>query len=179
MDLEKELATRKLLDEIAVSVRNIIWRTFSKTTAEEREDIEQDVKLKLWNKISNGKKIANLRSYLWKVVYTTTLDAVKERMGGEERTETIERLDMAMAERVGAVSPELLLEKKERLELVRRHVEGLAPRRRSVVRLHLSGMNLGEIAGHLGLTENQARHLLYRGIGDLAEAVNGKKEIVS
>jgi len=171
-DDHREICER--LDEIAASVRNIVFRAFPKASPEEREDVEQEVKLKLWNMVARGKNIDNLRSYLYKVVYTTTLDVLEERIRIESKAEMIERNEAQIASRLEVLSPEILMERKERLEIVKRYIDSLAPRRKSVLRLHLSGMDLKEIAGHLALTKNQARHLLYRGIDDLVEAVNGK-----
>jgi len=174
VELEKLFKTRSALDEMAISVKNIIFASFPRITAEEREDIEQEVKLKLWRKICRGKKVDNLRSYLWKVVYTTALDVVQERIRGASRMEMVQQIDALSASRLESLSPEILVEKRELAEIMKREIDLLQPRRKTVVQLYLTGMNLEEIADFLKWRGNQVRHLLYRGIQDLVATVNQK-----
>lgn len=174
MNLEKVLKSKKFLDDIASSVKNILYANFPNTTPEEREDIEQEVKLKIWQTASNGKKIRNLRSYLWRVVYTTALDIIQKRMISVSREQIIRQIDALNISRFELISPECLIEKKELAEIIKKEIHSLPPRRRSVLELHLSGMNLEEIAVFLGWSDNQVRHLLYRGIQDLTEKINNR-----
>ena len=169
MDLKKVSNTKNFLERITASIKNIIFSTFPGTTAEEREDIDQEVKLKIWRKAASGKKIDNLWSYLWKIVYTTTLDILDERMFTMSSEEIAERADSVLISRVREASPELCLEKKEMTETIRSMVASLPSRRRTVVQLWLSDMTLEEIADFLGWNGNQVRHLLYRGIQDIKE----------
>ena len=80
MDLETLLKTKTFLEDMSVSIRNILRANFPEMSREEKEDIDNEVKMKLWKKAAGGKKIDNLRSYLWRVVYTTALDLIEERM---------------------------------------------------------------------------------------------------
>ena len=173
MDLEKLLGTKKFLEDIATSVQNIVFSSFPGMTPQEKEDIEQEVKLKLWRKVARGKKIDNLRSFLWKIVYTTTLDALDERIRLAPPEEIQKRADSLIRSQGRPESPEFLMETKERKALLLETVETLPVRRKTVIQLWLLDMNLEEIAGFLGWNENQVRHLLYRGIQDLKAALNG------
>ena len=109
MNLEKLLKSKKFIDDIASSVKNILYANFPNTTPEEREDIEQEVKLKIWQTASNGKKIGNLRSYLWKVVYTTALDLIQERMAQASQDEIARHIDTLNISRFELISPESLV----------------------------------------------------------------------
>ena len=172
MNLGHLLKTKKFLDEMAISVKNIIYGTFPSTTPEEREDIEQTVKLKIWRKVANGKKIENLRSFLWKIVYTTTLDTLDERMQTIPPEEIQECADSLIRFQDRPESPELSVESKETKAVLIETVKILPERRRTVLQLWLSEMTLEEIAAYLGWTDNQVRHLLYRGIQDLKDKLN-------
>jgi RNA polymerase sigma-70 factor (ECF subfamily) len=169
MDLKKLLASGKILDDMAISIRNIIYDSFPGTTPQEREDIEQEAKLKLWRMASNGKKIANFRSYLWKVVYTTALDIIEERMHKMSDEEIQKAVDSSHPARFCEACPEFQWQHEEMKMKLNKTVALLPPRRRSVVQLWLSDMNLEEIAACLGWSANQVRHLLYRGIEELKE----------
>jgi len=169
MDLEKLLKSKKFLEDIAASVKNIIFANFPTITLEEREDVEQEVKLKIWRASSSGKKIANLRSYLWKIVYTTALDIINERLLNASDEEIIKHIDSLNISRLKLLSPEFLIEKKERGEVLNNGIHSLPPRRKAVLELYLSGMNLEEITDFLGWGQNEVRHLLYRGIQELTD----------
>jgi RNA polymerase sigma-70 factor (ECF subfamily) len=171
MDLATLLKSKKFLEDIANSIKNIIFANFSKTSQEEREDIEQEVKLKIWKVASNGKKITNLRSYLWKVVYTTALDLIQERLPNASDEEIIKQIDSLNISRLELLSPELLLQKKEHADILKNEIHSLPKRRKAVLELYLSGMNLEEITEFLGWGQNEVRHLLYRGIQELTERV--------
>lgn len=171
MDLEILLKTRAFLEEISISIRNILLAQFPGMTEEEREDLDNEVKLKLWRKISCGKNIANLRSYLWRVVYTTALDILGERPAQTSVEELMEtgRCEENLPQDMS--SPSSALEEKEFQALVEKAMEILPERRKAVLQLHFSGMNLKQIAESLNWRENQVRHLLYRGLTDLRETI--------
>jgi RNA polymerase sigma factor (sigma-70 family) len=167
VDYEKLLQTKEFLEGVALSIRNIIYSKFPGTSIEEREDIEQDVKLKLWRMVSSGKKIDNLKSYLWKVVYTTALDVIEGRLHCEPDDVIAQETDAIPFRRVLELSPERQLEQKELKAIVLQAVLALPSRRKQVVELWLTDMNLEEIAELLQWGENQVRHLLYRGIEEV------------
>jgi RNA polymerase sigma factor (sigma-70 family) len=169
IDLETLLKTKRFLEEMSVSIRNILLASFPEMSREEREDIDNEVKLKLWRKAAGGKKIDNLRSYLWRVVYTTALDLIGERLphlslenllAERERTETVsERIPLQ----------DSAVDARERRLMLNRVLDSLPERRRAVIRLHLEGMDIAQIAAQLQWRENQVRHLLYRGLADVRE----------
>ena len=66
MDLQDALTAGRFFDEVSLSVKKIVFASFPGLTEEEREEIDQDVKLKLLKMAARGKKIANPRSYIWK-----------------------------------------------------------------------------------------------------------------
>jgi RNA polymerase sigma-70 factor (ECF subfamily) len=169
MDLETLLKTQAFLNEISVSIRNILLASFPEMSHEEKEDVDTEVKLKLWKNAARGKKIDNLRSYIWRVVYTTALDLMSERMSyvsleklsaGSEQEDTVSEKILA---------PDTAVEEQERRLMLRRALESLPERRRAVLRLHFEGMDIAQIAARLQWRENQVRHLLYRGLAEIRE----------
>ena len=167
MDLESLLKTKEFLDELSISIRNIILSSFPNLTSQEKEEVDLEVKLKLWKKVARGKKIDNLRSYLWRVVYTTALDLIADRQDylpidkvlraglGEER----------MPEEL--TSPDYNTEAREYRLQLEEAVESLPERRKAVAKLYLAGEGIPTIAASLGWRKNQVRHLLYRGLADI------------
>ena len=178
MDLENALKAGHFLNDISLSIKKIIFANFPQLSAEEREDIDQEVKLKLCRMAASGKKIRNIRSYLWRMVYTTTLDVIGKRLESLPCDEAAGGEELWMSDRLDLASPERLAEKSERKRIVEKAVESLPERRRLVVKLHLMGMGIEEMAEFLAWSQNKVRHLLYRGLTDLKkhfgeEAANG------
>jgi RNA polymerase sigma-70 factor (ECF subfamily) len=171
MSSDFSFESKEFFEDIANSVRNVIFDRFPNMSAQEREDIEQEVKLKIWSVVSRGKKIDNFRSYLWKAIYNTALNAINRRLPSCALEEVREPVDFQKTHHISASEPEVALEDREMKEIVRKAVKRLQDRRRTVVELHFIGMHRTEIAHFLNMSENQARHLLYRGLHDLADLV--------
>jgi len=167
MELRDLIRQKDFLEKIAQSVHNVICANFSHITPAEKEDIEQEVKLKMLALATSGKKIRNLRSYIWKVIYTTTLDVIKERGDGPLYEKRHEFNDSIPFSQLDLNTPEAAAEKRELAAFVESAVAELPRRRRIVLKLHLQEMSLEEISGFLGWSQNKVRHLLYRGIADL------------
>jgi len=165
--MEKLLQTKRFLDEISRSVRVIVLKTFPGISGEEREDIEQEIKLKLWKMVLAGKNIRYLSSYIGRMVYTTALDVIARRRNN------LSLDDLPLAGRASALvdasgpGPETLAERGQMNDRIRAAVDGLPERRRAVLRLHLGGAGIEQMAGRLGWSSNRVSHLLYRGIGDV------------
>jgi RNA polymerase sigma factor (sigma-70 family) len=170
MDLETLLKTKTFLEDISVSIRNILLASFPEMSREEKEDIDNEVKMKLWKKSAGGKKIDNLRSYLWRVVYTTALDLIEERMP-HLSLEKLIRVSESDESPESLLSSDSRFEDGERRLMLRRALDLLPERRRVVLRLHFEGMDIAQIAARLRWRENQVRHLLYRGLADIREAL--------
>jgi RNA polymerase sigma-70 factor (ECF subfamily) len=167
MDLEQLLRTKAFLDEMSASIRNILLARFPEMTPQEKDDIDNEVKLKLWKKAAGGKKIDNLRSYLWRVVYTTALDLLGERMEHcslEKIEEADEKNGLAPSE---ILTPDFALQSSELRMTIDNALDLIPERRRTVLRLHLDGKDIGQISSLLSWSENQVRHLLYRGLQEL------------
>jgi len=169
MELEDLLKDVHFLGKISASIRNIICGNFPQTTAGEREDIDQEVKLKLWRLATGGKKIGNIRSYLWRVVYTTALDVISKRLNSMPFEEALETEHLWLSDRLDLLPPDRLMEKRELKGMIESAVESLPEKRRLVIKLYLTGMGIEDAAAFLGWSENKVRHLLYRGLHELRE----------
>lgn len=175
-DLEDALRASRFLDEISLSVKKIIFANFPGLSAEEKEEIDQDIKLKILKMASRGKKIANLRSYIWKMVYTTALDIISRRSPALSLDDPLISSRPPIEAYVDTLSPEYLFEEKELLAHVVRAMDALPPRRKNAVLLHLQGLSLDETAAYLGESTNAARHLLYRGLEEIKGTIAARSD---
>jgi len=172
MDLKDVLKAGRFLDEISLSVKKIIFANFPGLSEEEKEEIDQDVKLKLLRMAVGGKKIGNLRSYIWKMVYSTALDVIARRSPALCIDEVLESQGPPLRSCVDSLSPEYLFEEKELLALAGRAIDALPSRRKAAVLYHLQGLSLEETAVTLGESPNAVRHLLYRGLDEVKTRIS-------
>ena len=171
--MEKLLQTKRFLDEISRSVKAILLKNFPGIAGPEREDIEQEIKLKLWKMVRRGKDIRNLKSYLGRMVYTTALDVIAKR-GHHVSLDNlpVEGRSAALGDD-GRPGPEALAERSQMRDRIRAAMDGLPERRRAVLELHLTGQDIEQMAGRLGWSSHRVRHLLYRGLGDVRKKLEG------
>lgn len=155
------------LQEIARAIQAALKSHFPAMAEGDREDIEQDVKLKMWRMAAGGKKIEHFKSYLWKVVYTTALDVLDAKLAqlGGKPSRSGPEIECCFSPDV--LSPDIILEKDESRRALLEAVASLPRRRRMVMELNLLGMDIRESASFLHWSEPTVRHLLYRGLDDL------------
>ena len=172
---EKVDTIDKVILEYSFLIRSAIRRTSPQIDESQMDDIEQEVKLKIWKQIlKSEKKILDLGSYIWKVTYTTTCRMMKtlmmeKKMAGSQSDE-LKRNDRNTA-RDNGPSPNHHLEKKEMMEIIKDTIDSLIESRRTVLKLYLMGMDQVEISEFFGWSEGKVRNLISRGISDLRNAI--------
>ena len=147
-------------------IRQIVNRLTPASLGVASGDIEQEVMIRLWRSIRNEREIRDFRSYVYRVVATAALDALREvKARHEEPLPEHEVMEL----REHRSSPEELAGRRTLLARIRALVATLATNRRRAVKLHLQGFTSTEIAVIEGWSEPKARNLTYRGLGDLRE----------
>ena len=157
-----------VVEEYGHVLRRAILRFCPRDLGLQRDDLEQEARLRLWTALRRERPIGNLASYIYRVAASATIDAIRRLKARREQ-----QLDAAAADEPGALPPapaeegEKALERKRLLEKVEAVLGGLEPRRVQVVRLHLQGFTTIEMARLLGTTEPSARNLLSRALKEL------------
>jgi RNA polymerase sigma factor (sigma-70 family) len=134
------------------------------------EDILQDVRVRIWQVISDNRKIISLPAYIKKIISSAVIDQLRKRqrddalLRREEQIKVSEQRDLYSWESV---------RKKAMEEAVGRAVEKLISSRRQVVKLYLLSLSISEISTYLNWTQDKTRNLLYRGLTDLKETLKG------
>ncbi|MFC2166752.1 RNA polymerase sigma factor [Acidobacteriota bacterium] len=167
MEIKKLSQFEKSIDEIINSIKYIIWRNFPELPGEEKEDIAQEIHLKLWKMISSGRKIHNLRSYLWKAVHTTAIDIICKKINNMDIDARVHPNQNEEFSSNNFLLQELSINDKDSKFILEKAIKSLSQNRRIVIKLRLLGMNIREMAELLGWTESKANHLYYRGLEDL------------
>jgi RNA polymerase sigma-70 factor, ECF subfamily len=182
MTEKKIFCNKEFIEKISRQITVILYKKFPRLPQGDKEDISQEVQLKIWKMIQGGRKIKNLESYLWKSVYTTALDFLDQNM---EKISLEKDSNPALSislSKLDIFSQEKAFEKKQVREMILKAVESLNPKRRMVMKLHLTGMNVREIAEFLDWSESRVNHLFYRGRKSLKAELskaNKKRELQS
>lgn len=166
---EAEVRFNAIVEEYGKLLRDVISNLCPKDMGLDFDDIEQEARLKLWRAIKSEREIRNLPSYVYRIAFTTTIDAMRKVQDRrEEQMQLIETeeepvLQIASEEAL----PDQLAEQQQLIEKVEQALALLPPDRRRVVGLYLGGMTSREIGEILGWSEPKARNLLYRGLKTL------------
>lgn len=133
------------------------------------DDIEQEVRIRLWRALEREKNSALPASYIQRVVVTTVIDAL--RRSKPEQTTALPEAGQeggieALLDRVGPVRSAT---DGQRMDMVLAAIEALPARRRQPVRLALQGFTPEEIGELLDMTTTMAKNLMYRGLYELRD----------
>ncbi len=175
---DKIEAIDKAIQEYSFLIRAAIRKTSPQIDESQMDDIEQEVKIKIWKEIlKSEKKILNLGSYIWKVTYTTTCRIMKdlsaERKMARSQNEDAQNIDRRITSDKNS-TPEHHFEKKELMDIIKKSIDSLIHSRRAVLKLYLLGMDHMEISEYFGWSEGKVRNLISRGLEDLRKSLRRK-----
>jgi RNA polymerase sigma-70 factor (ECF subfamily) len=175
-DLESNL--RQVIAHFSALIRSVILLNLHKTDDIDIEDVEQEIKIKLWKLLKKGKKVENLPSYIRKVAYTATVDELRKMRKQAparwlDKSPDGDALQVLFSYKEPSKSPQDGLEWEEKRRTVRALIEGLGEERKNVLLLYAAGMSVEEICEFCCWDKVKVRHLLYRGISDLRQKISG------
>lgn len=174
---EKRFNSKEFIERFSHRIRNILYQKLPGLNETQKEDIEQEVKLKIWKMLCKGRKIDNLKSYLWRVVYTTALDMIEDKT--QKGGSGFERVDYENQDiEIPGNDPPLdeLIERRKMSERLMQEINSLGYDHRIVMKLYLTGRNIREISEFLGWSNSKVNHLFYRGLNKLKAKNNEQKQ---
>lgn len=137
------------------------------------DDIEQEVALRLWRALEDGREIREMGAYLRTLVRSAVLDALrKAKVRQESRHQTLsvvgaDEHHSPSEPRATAPDPERDASSAELGQALQQSLQALHPSRREAVTLHIRGFANREICEELGWSEGKTRNLTSRGLADL------------
>lgn len=150
-------------------LRTLVIQHCSANQGLDPDDIEQEVRIRLWKAVEREKNSALPASYVQRVVVTTVIDALR-RDKPEQTTGLPEPGQEAGVEALlDPVGPVRSATDGQRMDLIRAAIGALPPRRRQPVQLALQGFTPEEIGELLDMTATMAKNLMYRGLYELRE----------
>lgn len=166
-DIDSKL--NELLSRHGARLRLLVVQHCSANQGLDPDDIEQEVRIRLWKAVEREKNSALPASYIQRVVVTTVIDTL--RRDKPDQTTTLPEAGQeagveALLDRVGPVRS---ASDGQRMDLVRAAIAELPVRRRQPVQLALQGFTPEEIGELLDMTATMAKNLMYRGLYELRE----------
>lgn len=158
----------QLLREHASRVRFLLLRHRLPQHGIDPDEIEQQVRIRLWKAIQRDRSGAFGASYIQRIVASTVIDAlrrakVRPSEPGSEEDQALEGLYDEDAQ------PEHAASDDERLEILARCLDEIPSRRRLPINLHLQGYTFREIGEEIDLSEEASRKLVSRGMQALRQ----------
>jgi RNA polymerase sigma factor (sigma-70 family) len=158
----------QLLQRFAARVRVQIESNRLMQQGIDADDVEQEVRIRLWRALERDPNAEFPASYIQKVVATVLVDAL--RRSQVRPAEALPEPEEGEAELPDAgARPERVAMDAEQIAKLGRCLEALPPRRRRPLQLYLQGYALQELADLNGLTLDAARKLVYRGLEELKQ----------
>jgi RNA polymerase sigma-70 factor (ECF subfamily) len=176
--LEIEAEFNAILEKYGAFLRHTISRVCPKDLGIQFDDIEQEARLRLWRAIEAEREINFHGSYIYRIVTSVTINAIRRakarreeqlRLAGDDEDEYAAEVKPITLTACAENSPEAQAEREELLRKVEEAMAWLPESRRLAVGLHLKGMTTDEIADLMGWSEPKTRTLVYRGLKDLRD----------
>jgi RNA polymerase sigma factor (sigma-70 family) len=132
------------------------------------DDVEQEVRIRLWKALERDPNADFPASYIQKVVVTVMVDALRRAQARPAESLPDEAEGEAELPDVG-VRPDRSATDAQQIARLGECMAALTPRRRRSLQLYLQGYALQEVADLNGLTLDAARKLVYRGLDEVKQ----------
>lgn len=150
-----------LLDEFGGRLRQLVVMRCRGTI--DPDDVEQEVRIRLWQALERDRNAPFSASYIQKAVVSAVVDA--HRRAAVRATEPMPEGDADALVEPGR--PDRSASADEELRLLAIAIGELPQRRQLPLRLHLQGFSLVEIARLTASTDEAVRKLVSRGLEEL------------
>jgi RNA polymerase sigma-70 factor (ECF subfamily) len=166
-----EAKFRRLVDRWAVYVRQVLVSIDARRSPEDLEELEQEVRLKLWQVLCRERVWDKPASFIRSVVISVAVDAARKRQvrGGGAEHIGLDQIDSGLLDAVADCGPEQRAELGVLLERLGRE----DPDKAQALGLYLQGFTTAEIGTLLGWTEARARNTVYRTLEALRAQMEG------
>lgn len=161
----------KIIEQFSHFMRIHVQKFAPQQKGIDPDDILQEVKIKIWNILSDEKKIDNYASYIKKIVNSSVIDHIRSTRRQERII--ISEIQQKISERKSKYTAETA-EKDIYKKTIGLSVDSLLESRKKVVKLYLLNMTLEEISEFFHWSTHKTRNLLYRGLNDLKKALREK-----
>lgn len=168
-----EAEFRRLIERWSGYVRTTLFNLDPRRSAADLEEIEQEIRLRLWQVLSRERTWDKPASFIRSVVLSVAIDAARRRQvrGGSSEHVGLEHLEPWSSS--AGVDPSGAIEDRTQLLAVLETLQREDPEKAEAVGLYLQGFTTLEIGNLLGWTEAKARNIVYRSLDALRIKATG------
>ena len=143
-------------------LKNELYRLALRITLNpaEAEDVVQETMIKVWNRSEQWEQIESIEYFCLNICRNLSLDKTRKMAIYDQSLDTNEH---DKPDRSHSANPEEKAIQQDRIELVRRLVDGLPEKQRSVMQLRdFEGKSYKEIAAIMNISEEQVKVNIFR-----------------
>lgn len=173
----RDAALEAVLMRFAKAVRHRLRTHDLRRLGIDEEDVEQDVRIRLWTTLQRDPSLEPSAAYVQRVVLSAIIDAVRRaRTLRRDLSHDLQGVEATQPDQ--GRSPDMHLAQFQWLDLVDGCIARLPARRQAPVRLHLLGYSMQELSELNGLTLDAGSKLVRRGLADLRSLLAQLKDTV-
>ena len=145
----------------ALPLKNELFRLAFRITLKraEAEDVVQETMMKVWNRRADWDKIDSIEAFCLTICRNLSLDKMRHM---DNQVQTLEQSPEAVDSSY-ASNPEEQAVQRDRIALVRRLIDQLPEKQRSIMQLRdMEGKSYRDIATIMGISEEQVKVNIFR-----------------
>ncbi|HWS25936.1 MAG TPA: RNA polymerase sigma factor [Xanthomonadales bacterium] len=152
----------RLIERWSGYVRKTLYTLDPRRSKADLEEIEQEIRLRLWQVLSRERTWDKPASFIRSVVLSVAIDAARRRQvrGGDSEHVGLDHLEPWASGEV--IDPTGAVEDRTQLLAVLETLQREDPEKAEALGLYLQGFTTLEIGNLLGWTEAKARNIVYR-----------------
>ena len=143
-------------------LKNELYRLALRITLNpaEAEDIVQETMIKVWNRREQWEQIESIEAFFLTICRNLSLDKMRNM---ENQNQSLEEADNDAPDHSYSSNPEEQAMQQDRIELIRRLINQLPEKQRSVMQLRdFEGKSYKEIAAIMSISEEQVKINIFR-----------------
>jgi len=167
--IPQEAEFQNLIKRWSAYVRQTLISIDGRRNEADLEEIEQEIRLRLWQTLSRERTWDKPASFIRSVVLSVAIDAARRRQarGGSAEHVGLDHLDPWSTG--AAIDTGGAIEDRTQLLAVLEALQRSDPEKAEALGLHLQGFTTLEIGNLLGWTEAKARNIVYRSLDALRQ----------
>jgi RNA polymerase sigma-70 factor (ECF subfamily) len=162
-------ALERLLAEFGPRLRAIVLARCPADRGIDPDEVEQEVRVRLWQALKGENVIAHPASYLYRTTMSVIVDLLRRRSARPDLDSGAAMAALELEPGDAGAEPSLRVGGQELARALAGVLAALPERRRLPVQLHLQGFGFAEVARLLEVSDATARNLIYRGMEEVRE----------
>lgn len=158
-----EAEFRQLIERFAGLMRATLRQIDHRMIEADLQELEQDIRLKLWQTLVAEGNFDKPAGFIRKVVVSVSIDAARKRLVRGGDSEHVEISDVEIAD----LDRDQAMEMRGELQALATRLTREAPESAQVLSLYLQGFSTAETGTLMGWTEAKARNVLYRYLDEI------------